>query len=225
MAVWFFRQPFLMNMKNILLFFMIIILSACGRTFHYKKNVPDVLSSEEIQRLNSGDVILRHGFGVISDVIAKISKDKYPVSHCGIVVQEKDGSFSVIHTVSNALSETDGMQKDKLSVFVRDAKQNTIIVLRHRLIVANEDLAQHLTRQAETYLQRKIPFDNQFDFEDTSAFYCTEMLWHLFNDAVQTDIFSVNGKQYQSMQFAAFFDTNTFVPIINHFENNSLDEN
>ena len=139
-----------------------------------------MLSPEEIQLLNSGDVILRHGFGVISDAIAKLSKDKYPVSHCGIVVQEQDGSFSVIHTVSNALSETDGMQKDKLSVFVKNAQQNTIIVLRHRLIVENKDLAQQLTRQAETYLQCKIPFDNQFDFEDTSAFYCTEMLWIFF---------------------------------------------
>lgn len=221
-----FRQPFLMNMKNVWLGFVIILIaSSCNRTIHYRENASDELTTEEMQTLNAGDVILRQGFGVISEAIATFSKDKYPVSHCGLIVQNQDGSFSVIHTVSNALSETDGMQKDSLSVFVRDAKKNTIIILRHHLLKNDDVLVEKLTQQAELYLQRQIPFDNQFDFDDTTAFFCTEMIWHLFDNALHTNIFSVGKKQYHSMQFSAFFDTNTFVPIVNHFENNSLDEN
>ncbi len=173
------------------------------------------LSDADYAQLQNGDVILRYGYGMISEAIAKHTKGKFPVSHCGILQQESDTTWSVIHTVSNSLVEVDGMQKDALEKFVREGHVGSIIVLRY---ISEDTLAGgKIVAKANRFLQQKIPFDNSFDFNDDSKFFCTEMLWHVFNDTLQKDILEMeDGQKYNCLTFDAFFNENNFKYIINY---------
>lgn len=52
----------------------------------------DKLSSAEVAMLCNGDIILRKGFGFVSNKIVEILDETYSLSHCGIVVLD-DGSL------------------------------------------------------------------------------------------------------------------------------------
>ena len=68
------------------------------------------LSDEEVDLLQDGDIILRKGYGIVSENIAKYLDEEYVISHCGIVVKSQKGNYFVIHSVSGRLPEDDGVQ-------------------------------------------------------------------------------------------------------------------
>ena len=169
------------------------------------------LTIEEKQILQEGDIIFRHGFGIISDAIVKYSKTDYPVSHCGIIVKDSLGRLFVIHTVSNTLAEIDGMQKDNLDLFVKGSHHNSLIVMRY--VYENDTMKSKIAEWANYYLSQQIPFDNQFNCADTTKFFCTEFIWNVFKNAIDVDL-------YQSlddcMSFSVFFDKERFKVVLNH---------
>ncbi|MDR1878258.1 MAG: hypothetical protein LBQ64_01685 [Bacteroidales bacterium] len=173
------------------------------------------LTVEEQSLLQEGDVILRHGFGLISDAIVKYAHDPCPVSHCGIIVKDSSGQWAVIHTVSNVLADIDGMQQDGLEKFVVESHPGSVIVLRFRY--TDEVSTSKIAQQATYYLTRQIPFDHRFDAADTSAFFCTELIQNVFNKAINIDLYAQpSGKNVNCLTFAPLLDTNKFVVIVNH---------
>lgn len=214
-------------MKRRIIVFFALFLILCFIFLCIKKKQQNIkfqennnnyyLSPQEKTLLQEGDIILRHGFGLISDAITKFSNDTYPISHCGVIVFDNDSSIAVVHTVSNSLVEIDGMQKDNLDKFVKDSHLGSIIVVRYRYkdSISNKKIAQ----QTKLYLQKEIPFDDKFDFQDSSEFFCTEMIWRIFYKALNVNIFNTsNKKTYNAMQFSPFLDTTNFQIIINHFD-------
>ncbi|HRD53771.1 MAG TPA: YiiX/YebB-like N1pC/P60 family cysteine hydrolase [Flavobacteriales bacterium] len=89
------------------------------------------LSEEEVAMLQPGDIILRRGHGLVSDLISSVLSEEYDVSHCGIVA-EHDSALWVIHSVSSSVSEADGMQAHRLQAFVQQSKPSSVIVSRLR---------------------------------------------------------------------------------------------
>jgi len=169
------------------------------------------LTQEEENVLQEGDIILRHGFGLISDAIVQYTKAPYPISHCGIVVKDSSDNWAVIHTVSNTLVEIDGMQKDNLKQFVRESKPNSIIVTRYRF--QNEQQRQRVVEQTYYYLEKQIPFDNQFNSADSSQFFCTELIWNVFYHAIGIDLYQPS-PQYNGMNFMPFLDEKNFTVVL-----------
>lgn len=171
------------------------------------------LSSSEIAQLKDGDIILRHGFGMVSDLIVSTMNEEYDISHCAILVKDRNG-FNVIHSVSQSLSDFDGVQSQSLNRFISDSKENSIIVVRYK---GNSDSL--ISGSAKYYLNKKIPFDNDFDIKDSSKIYCTELIWKVIKDSQGVDIFSKqleeNNKKSQ-YRFSALWDTTKFQIIINH---------
>jgi len=169
------------------------------------------LTKKEIDCLQEGDIIFRHGFGIISDAIVKYSKDPYNISHCGIVVKDSSDNWAVIHTVSNSLVEIDGMQIDGLKKFVRESQPKSIIVARFRF--QSEEERQKVVKQAYYYLERQIPFDNEFNASDSSRFFCTELIWSVFYNAIEVDLYKPS-PQYNGMNFTAFLDKVNFIVVL-----------
>ena len=169
------------------------------------------LTKTEENALQEGDIILRHGFGLISDAIVKYAKDAYPVSHCGIVVRDSCGNWAVIHTVSNSLAEIDGMQKDHLRKFVRESHPNSVVVTRYRF--QNEEERQKVIDRAYYYLQKQVPFDNEFNSSDSSRFFCTEFIWNVFYHGIGVDLYEPSS-QYNGMNFAPFWEERNFTMVL-----------
>jgi hypothetical protein len=137
------------------------------------------MSADEISLLQEGDIILRRGYGWISDFILKTFDEKIPVTHCGIVVFENK-EWHVIHSESN--NDANGVQMIPLREFLRASYPQTIAVVRPH--PKNLHTAQTIVRRSKYYLQQGYKFDMGFDDKDSTELYCTEMvqmvLYHSF---------------------------------------------
>jgi hypothetical protein len=175
------------------------------------------LSENEYSRIQAGDIILRLGYGTVSESISKILNEEYKISHCGIIVpcDSCRNNYKVIHSVSSSLSPIDGVQDDCLDIFIKNSQPNSILITRYKNLDSNDK--NKLISWANYYLKQGIPFDHSFDVNDSSSFYCTELLLHIFSNA---NIYLPNkyleNKNMDRLKFKYFWDSNYFEIIINH---------
>jgi hypothetical protein len=174
------------------------------------------LTEKEYGEIEEGDIILRHGYGLVSDLIVEQLKEKYDLSHCAIVVKTDTG-LAVIHSVSSSVSNVDGMQAQDLKSFIEESHYNSVVVIRYKAKINKPNAA--IARKAKYYLSKKIPFDNAFNIADSSEFYCTELLWKVILNEYGDDIMAgKNNLRKDHLRFDTFLDTNRFQIIINHQE-------
>lgn len=170
------------------------------------------LAEEEVALLQDGDIILRRGSGLVSDMIAALLGEDHDLSHCGIVVERK-GVYRVVHAVSNNISDHDGMQVHALQEFVRQSKPGSVVVCRLR----TERDRGAISRKAVEYLRRKVPFDHHFDLADTSSFFCSELPWRILLDEYGVDVFQdVGHGEKTAFRFAQFMDPRWFEVVLDH---------
>ena len=173
------------------------------------------LSPAEKNMLHDGDIILRHGYGYASDFIVETFNSDINISHCAII-RKVNNKLSIIHSVSQSLSPFDGVQTVDFDKFINDSKMNSVIVVRYKF-KPGEDTTL-IGKRAQYYLDKKVPFDNDFNLKDSSQIYCAELLYLVFKDSYHFDVFtSPDGKtNYNHLGFQAFLDTTRFKVIINH---------
>jgi Orthopoxvirus protein of unknown function (DUF830). len=181
------------QIKILLISFGVCILAlSCNHTPFF---IPD------ISQLHNGDIILRKGRGVISDLIVSSINDTLPYSHCGILVKENN-EWKVIHSLARELSEIDGIQQCSLDNFLADCDDSCLMVVRCKKSKADS----LITDAARYYLKRKIPFDYQFSLADSSAFFCSELPLHILKYRCNI---SFNTKE-KYIPFSIFTDTTYF---------------
>ncbi len=208
----------------IIIFVALIFLAACAWAFVYVYNMRSDqkqavnyyhLTPEEISKLKDGDIILRHGFGLVSDLIVEQLDENYDLSHCAILCKDSN-HYYVIHSVSSSVSPADGVQSQELEPFIRDSWKNSVVVVRYKGDTTKGSNSG-LSRRARAYLKQEIPFDNSFDINDSSEFYCTELLWKCIMNEYGDDILMDHfNKRKDHMRFDTFLDTARFQIIINH---------
>ncbi|HOF98925.1 MAG: hypothetical protein KBG33_02315 [Paludibacteraceae bacterium] len=151
--------------------------------------------------LRSGDIILRKSYGLVSNIIAAKLNDTIDVSHCGIIYIDANHTVYVIHSLSKAVSEKDGMQSCTLKKFMADSRIETVQVVRFK-----KDSAQIIGKWAHYYLLKQIPFDNNYDLKDSSSFFCTELPIHIINKQFGINLSSGN----EFPKFSIFLNTKYF---------------
>jgi hypothetical protein len=173
------------------------------------------LSSDEYKMIEDGDIILRHGYGFVSDMIVKNLEEELAISHCAIVVKN-DSVFNVIHSVSQAVTDLDGVQQQDIRHFIHESKQNSVIVLRYKYL--DGQAGDMISQRAYYYLNQKVPFDLSFNIEDTTRYFCTELIWKVMLDVFNVDIFDskygLNQKEF--LKFDVFFDPERFEVVFSH---------
>jgi hypothetical protein len=117
--------------------------------------------------LNDGDIICRFGDRLWSLLFMDISVSDKRYSHVGIV-RIKDSQISVIHSEGSTTLGTDFVKSENIEDFIKTARAVGI----YRVKRLNGDL---ISNAAIEYLG--MPFDWQFDMEDDSKLYCTELLY------------------------------------------------
>jgi hypothetical protein len=179
------------------------------------------LSKKEISLLKEGDIILRHGYGFVSDMIVETMNDSLGLSHCSILTKDAKGNWMIVHSVSSTLTDIDGVQSQALSPFINDSKKNSVVVVRYKNAKNDSDLAR-IGERARYYLDKQIPFDDSFDLKDSTKFFCSELLWKVFKDEYHIDIFNPENKAepYDYMKLDCFLDTTNFEVIIDHRSRN-----
>lgn len=169
--------------SQIVLFILFASLWSC----HPENSLPSapcLLPQEDKALIQEGDIILRMGEGWLSQFIGKCLHDTIRVSHCGILVKSVAGDWEVIHVLSREVSDTGGVQSCSLDQFTADSERGSIRIVRFRL-----DTMHVLAEKARYYLGRKIPFDYQFDCQDSSAFFCSELPLHILKYNMGVDLY------------------------------------
>lgn len=151
--------------------------------------------------VREGDLIFRRGYGLVSDLIVARLNEPIPLSHGGIVVKDSYNRLQVIHTLSEKVSDTDGMQIDSIEAFLNESRIENIWIARYKF-----GDPKHMAEKARYYLQRSIPFDHGFNLNDTTAFYCSELLWHILKATNQP----LPHNDHPILGFQWFFDPDFF---------------
>ncbi|NPA45161.1 MAG: hypothetical protein GXO49_06495 [Chlorobi bacterium] len=199
----------------VILIFALWLFRFIYNKIEYKKEkaITYILSDKEKKLINNGDIILRRGYGMISDYIVNSFNEKYKISHSGII-EKKDGKINVIHSESSSLLKTEGIQKQSLDEFTDAGHKNSVIIVRFNKCSDNE--YNKITNRANYYLNKKIPFSYTLKPKDTTQMFCSEVIWHIFLDEFNVDIFSGKNNKTDFYQFKNFWDTTYFDVIINH---------
>ncbi len=160
--------------------------------------------------INDGDIVLRRGRTLASDLVTRFSGGAEGMSHCGIIIRHQD-KWQVVHTISGMISDEDNIRITSLPEFINEAAQGRITIKRQRSgfgSVAVKDRSIRL-------LQLKIPFDHAFDLNTKSRLYCTQLIREVFVDAGSHDFFhygSFAGKPV--LEFSTFFDPLIFHTVV-----------
>ena len=136
-----------------------------SRQSHEPSPPPDVTRIRPL--LKNGDVILRSGVGLWSEMIRSRNTRDKRFSHVGIVSIDPDGACHVIHAEADDLTGSGEVFLDPLEHFV-DVSTEIGIGRLHR---SDPDA---LAEAAKTFIGR--PFDLEFNSKDDSAVYCTELV-------------------------------------------------
>ena len=164
------------------LFFVLILLStSCHRGGQAEEFVlPDTV------QLHTGDLVFRRGESRESRAVTTFDRNS-DYTHIGVVMNV-DGCWMVFHAVPNERAtkqEKDSVKLEPVGTFFRSDRAVKGGVYRYP--VTQEDTMQLLQMGLDIY-SRHLLFDGQFDLEDTTAFYCTDLVWFLYQQALHIDL-------------------------------------
>ena len=128
--------------------------------------------------LRSGDLVFRHGRGIVSEMVLRFSLRDARYSHAGILSLEGDTAY-VYHALGGEGSHT-ALRKETLESFCRPAGACAFGIYRLDLTTAQQHRLMAATHQA---YRSKIPFDTRYDLRTDSAFYCTEFVYRMLQQA------------------------------------------
>lgn len=170
-----------MNVTKIFLLNLFLILLSCHGNDRLNNNE---LHTYEFQ---NGDIIYRHGNGFFSDYFRKSSIKEQLYSHGGIIAVDSSQVY-VIHSEASELTGIGGVRKESLNTFLKDI--GTWAVYR---LDTTQTVRDSIVYIATRYLNKKIPFDLDFDNTTDDKIYCTELIALSVNKAVHLDLIKATG--------------------------------
>lgn len=137
-------------------------------------------------KLQSGDLVFRTGNSVASHTITLTDQNSV-YSHVGMLLWTGK-RWQVLHAVPNereSENEKDSVKLEDIGVFFRSdrASQGGI----YRIPLAEDDTLK-LLQKGLTLYQQHLLFDNAFDDQESSAFYCTELVWFIYKNELDIDL-------------------------------------
>lgn len=151
-----------------------ISLSGCGDAKRGSAVDFDLLQQE----LHEGDLLFRRGMGVLGRAVTATDHDGR-FSHVGIAVKV-DGAWHVIHAVPDEREfegDFDRVKFEPIESFFDQMRAGNGAV--YRVNVAPEQIEEAVAH-ARRLSAEKRRFDHDYNAEDTTELYCTELIEYLF---------------------------------------------
>lgn len=160
----------------LLLFFLILRLIPAGPLPGASPLLLPSVPGFFTENLQHGDLLFREGKTLASEVARKASVKDRRFSHVGILIKEKS-DFFVIHAIHDEKKGFHGVVRESLAGFLADGNHFGA----YRISLEEAQLLE-VTRKAKTLADLKIPYDHNYDLEDSGNLYCTEFIVHLLRD-------------------------------------------
>lgn len=122
--------------------------------------------------LRNGDLLFRNGIGYESRVVTGLSDGKF--SHVGIAYHN-GRQWNVIHAVpgENEKGEPEYLKCEPISEFYYYTRAKLGGLAR---VSCTDSIANVVAEKALNIVNRKVLFDNNYDINDTTELYCTELV-------------------------------------------------
>jgi len=133
-------------------------------------------------QLKTGDLILRHGKGIISESFMFMSQKQRKFSHAGMVFLEGDSVY-VIHALGGETAVDNAVKKHTLYEFCDPADNHSFAVYRY--VDMDSLTLQHYVDNMMDAYRKRINFDMDFRMDTDSVQYCSELVWKSIMNAVK----------------------------------------
>lgn len=175
----------------------------------------DSLSSRELRLLQDGDILLRKGFGSISDFIADFLQEKYSVTHCAFIINTSKPPIQVLHTASN--EQVNHVHIEPLEQYIKQSAAGSLVLVRLKCLPEQK---RKILQIAHQLLKEKVPFDMGFDDQDNQALYCIELMRNIFVEVLGHDLLPnrTHKNTIDVLSMDNFFNPTYFEVIFNHFD-------
>ena len=122
--------------------------------------------------LRNGDLLFRNGIGYESRVVTGLSDGRF--SHVGIAYHN-GRQWNVIHAVpgENVNGEPEYLKCEPISEYYHISRAKFGGSAR---VSCPDSIANIVAERALQIVNRKVLFDNNYDMNDTSELYCTELV-------------------------------------------------
>ncbi len=132
-----------------------------------------------IDKLQQGDIAFRRGEGIISEVVIH-SDTKGMYSHIGVIVKHND-SLKVVHAVPGEpdfKGDFDRVKLEPIELFFAPARASRGEIMRISLPDSTLNIINNFAIEKAL---KKIKFDHDYNINDTTELYCTELVQLLFS--------------------------------------------
>lgn len=170
------KKPYLIALTVVLCIMILLVYFFYPR----QKTITYYSDSDKIT-FHSGDLVLRRGKSLVSQlVLLRDKKSEY--SHIGVVII-KDEQPYVIHAVPGEAekNEPEYVKMETMKEFLDVEKSADFAV--YALKEDFRSYGQKVSDKAMTYVRNHIEFDSEFNIEDETKLYCTELIWRAYNYA------------------------------------------
>ena len=166
-------------MRRFILFFLpfyifLFIFGACKKRGDLHSVLPDSVA------LQVGDVVFRLGDSFESDMVVMADRNG-TYSHCGIVV-DSAGTIRIVHAVPDEPDfdgDVDRVKLDRPDMFFRNDRARAGAVCRINDSIA----ARQAADAANAVFFRNTLFDDDYDDQDTTKMYCSELVYFAYKQA------------------------------------------
>ena len=161
-----------MNTSKVIGLFLIVawLIADMSCSNHALKSHAQVMY--DTTELRNGDLLFRNGIGYESRVVTGLSNGKF--SHVGIAYHN-GRQWDVIHAVpgENERGEPEYLKCEPISDFYCKSRAKLGGSAR---VSCTDSIANIIAERALHIVNRKVVFDNNYDINDTTEFYCTELV-------------------------------------------------
>lgn len=152
--------------------------------------------SQAVQLAHDGDIVVRLGTDMTSELLRRMNLKDPTYSHAGIISKEHDTIF-VYHALGGEFNPDQQLIREPLWLFGHP-KGNKRLGL-YRIEIDSLTIKRLIAVVQQTY-QQHIPFDTAFNLSTKDRLYCTEFVANSFEIALHDTAFfhrsQVGGKLY-----------------------------
>lgn len=130
--------------------------------------------------LQNGDIVVRTGNDMTSEMFREANRKDKTYSHCGIVLVE-DGKPYIYHSIGGEDNPNEVLRRDNIQTWASPKHNTGMGILRYRFTPPQIDSLAAITHG---YYNEYKKFDMQFDISNDDELYCAELLYQAINKSL-----------------------------------------
>lgn len=190
---------YLMDLKWLCLLFSGLLYAGCNSAVPVQEPKIDPQTVDLFMApVKDGDLVLRLGNDITSNMLAQLNLKDKRFSHIGICFIE-NGTKMVYHSLGAEYGTHNFLRKDSLQVFFDLADNLSIGYARTGL---NPGTKQRIHDTLEQWYRQKLPFDMDFNWQSDDKMYCSEMVAKAImraSDAIHIPVTDTLGRKYYAI--------------------------